>query len=123
MGLPPAFPSGSWTNIGKYWPLFPVACSGSTYFVLSEGYAFEGFGREMPNEYMAYCKEHGIFRKNPVKVPTREEAMKDAAALRKSKSWKAIKWKDSGQGYSFYIGDDQYAWSFIQKQAESIPIR
>ena len=123
MGLPPVFPSSSWANVSKYWPFFPVARSGSTYFVLSEGYSFQGFGREEPDQYIAYCRGHFIFRKTLIKVPTRREALKDVATLRKSKSWRAIKWKDSGQGYSLDMGDDGYAWSFIQKQAESIPIR
>ena len=124
MGLPPVFPSASWTNISRYWPLYPVAHSGSTYFVLSEGYSFEGFGGpEKPRDYIAYCQKHGVFRKTPLHVPTRAEALRDAAALRRSKSWKAIKWKDSGEGYSFDAGSDGYAWSFIQEQAESIPIR
>jgi hypothetical protein len=118
MGMPPAFPSSSWTSISRYWPLYPVAHSGSTYFVLSEDYSFQGFGGpEKSKDYIAYCQVHGVFRKTLLQVPTRAEALRDAAALRTSKSWKAIKWKDGGQGF------DEHAWRFIQKQAESIPIR
>jgi hypothetical protein len=124
MGLPPVFPSSSWANISRYWPLFPVAHSGSTYFVLSESYAFEGFGGpENPKDYISYSQRNGVFRKTLLSIPTRAEALRDAAALRESKSWKAIKWKDSGQGYSFDMHDDEYAWSFIQKQAESVSVR
>jgi hypothetical protein len=123
MGLPPAFPSSLWTNIRRYWPLYPVAHSGSTYFVLSEGYSFEGIGGpEKPKDYIAYCEQHGVLRKTLLDVPTRAEAMRDAAALRKSKAWKAIKWKDSGEGYSF-DESEEYAWRFIQNQAQSIPVR
>jgi hypothetical protein len=123
MGLPPVFPSSSWTNISRYWPLFPVARSRSTYFVLSEGYSFQGFGGpEKPKAYIKYCGEHGVFRKTLIDVSTRTEAMRDASALRKSKAWKAIKWKDSGEGYDFVESED-YAWKFILNQAESVPVR
>lgn len=96
----------------KNWPRYPVALYGSTYFVLSEGYRGGGVPED-PKDYLLYCQTNGVFRKSKVLVPSSEQALKDAAALRKSKAWAVIKWKDSGY-------DEESAWEFIQKQAESI---
>jgi hypothetical protein len=65
------------------WPLYPVALSGSSYFVLTEGFFCAGVPEE-PREYIIYCRENGVFRKTPVSVPTRNQALSDAATLRKS---------------------------------------
>jgi hypothetical protein len=121
IGLPPGLPSSSWTRISQNWPLYPVARSGSTYFVLSESYSFEGTGGpEDPMAYVSYCRTHGVFRKKIIPVPTRKEATKDAVALRLSAAWGAIKWTDSGVGYSFHINEDA-AWNYIQNQAKTMP--
>jgi hypothetical protein len=101
------------------WPLYPVALSGSTYFVLSEGYSLAG-EPEDPKAYIDYCRRTGVFRKKQVKVPTKAEALRDAAALRHSAAWQSIKWKDSGENWS-YTMDEGWTWEFIQKQAEGVP--
>jgi hypothetical protein len=103
----------------KSWPLYPISASGSTYFVLSEGYTLAGKA-ENPKEYLKYCRAEGRFRKQPVPIPSRAQAMKDLERLRKSEAWKAIKWKDKGQGFEYTISED-WVWDFIKKQAESIP--
>jgi len=102
------------------WPLYPVALSGSTYFVLSEGYSLNGIAED-PKDYIQYCRTNGVFRKTILVVPTREIAMKDVAALRQSKAWTSIKWNDSGENgnWSYHMSED-WAWAFIQQQAESI---
>lgn len=100
------------------WPLYPVALSGSTYFVLSEGYSLGGMPED-PKAYIQYCRQTGVFRKKPVEVPTKTQALSDASALRQSTAWRAIKWKDSGENWS-YTMDEGWTWEFIQKQAESI---
>lgn len=100
------------------WPRFPVALSGSTYFVLSEGYMLGGLAED-PKNYMEHCRKTGVFRRTKVPVPTRAQALQDAAGLRKSKAWQDIKWKDSGPGWS-YTMNEGLAWGFIQKQAGSI---
>jgi hypothetical protein len=122
IGLPEVS-SSSWTNVSKNWPLYPVALSGSTYFVLNEFYAFEGVGApEDPMRYIEYCQKHGVFRRAKIRVPTRKEATRDAVALRLSGAWRAIKWADSGQGYSFHMNEDA-VWSYIENQAKAIPGR
>jgi hypothetical protein len=103
------------------WPLFPVVLSSTTYFVLSEGYVGSGFP-EPAQHYITYCREKGIFRKRPVKVPGREQAMKDAAALRRSKAWKAIRWRNSSPEENETWRESQLG-EYIQAQAESIPTR
>jgi hypothetical protein len=102
----------------KSWPLYPVALSGSTYFVLSQGYSLGGVAED-PKRYIEYCRQTGVFRKMPVAVPTKAEALKAAAALRESAAWKAIKWIDSGNGWSYSLGGESQ-WEFIRNQAEGI---
>jgi hypothetical protein len=101
------------------WPLYPVAVSGSTYVVLNQSYTPKGKLEDITH-YLAYCKDSGAFRKNPVAVPTQEQAMKDAAAIRQSEPWQAIKWKDD-DGFSYPMGE-QWTWGFIQNQARTIPV-
>jgi hypothetical protein len=103
----------------KNWPLYPIALSGSTYFVLSEGYSLGGVPED-PKRYIEYCRQIGVFREKPVIVPTRAQALKDAAAMRESVAWKAIKWTDSGEGWSYTLGG-RSQWAYIQAQAEDIP--
>ncbi len=118
---PPGFGSLSLpdrTMPAKTWPLYPVALSCSTYFVLSEGYSLDGLDED-PRDYIDHCHRTGVFRKEPVGVPTRAQAVADASALRHSVAWKAIQWKDGGQNWSYAL-DEEWVWSFIQKQAEDI---
>ncbi len=100
------------------WPLYPVALSGSTYFVLSEGYTLAG-GLEDPRKYIDYCRKNGVFRTKPITVPTRDQALKDAEALRQSSAWQAIKWTDSGVGWRISM-EEEPAWEFIRQQAENM---
>lgn len=101
------------------WPLYPVALSGSTYIVLKEKYLPKDHPEDIKH-YMAYCQENGLFRNIPILVPTREQAMKDTAALRQSPSWKVIKWIDKS-GPSFPYGE-QWTYATIHSQAGAIPV-
>ena len=105
----------------KTWPLFPVASSGKSYFVLSEGYELAG-QPEVPKNYLKYCRTDGKFRTERVPIPTRDQALEDLRELRKSDAWKAIKWKDSGPGFSYTFSED-WAWRFIEGEAEKIPAK
>ena len=98
------------------WPLYPVAASGDSFFVLSEGYTLAG-AAEDPKQFLAYCRAEGAFRKKPVPVPTRDQARKDVAMLHESAAWKAIKWKDGGRGSTYTMSED-VIWLFIQVQAD-----
>ena len=101
------------------WPRYPVALSGSTYFVLSEGYELSGLPEDS-RDYIEHCRIHGVFRKTSIAVPTRAQALLDAAALRKSKAWTDIKWTDKDESWSYPMAE-ACAWEFIQKQANGIP--
>jgi hypothetical protein len=103
----------------KDWPLYPVAASGRSYFVLEEGYTLAGVAEE-PAAYLAYCHDHGIFRRSPVPVPTRAQAQADALALRKSSAWKALQWSYRSPNESYDLDEAATFW-FIQDQADSIP--
>ena len=100
------------------WPLYPVAASGKSYFVLGEGYMLAGLP-EPAEWYIASCHRAGVFRTQPVPIPTGAEARRDAEALRNSAAWKIIKWKDRGEGFS-YVLSEQQTWKFIQSQADAI---
>jgi hypothetical protein len=122
--IPLRAPNFGWLQIPEAsmpvenWPLYPLALSGSTYVVLKETYTPKGVP-ETISHYMEYCKDNGVFRKTPVIVPTREQAMKDTELLRQSTVWKAIKWLNR-DGISFPYGQD-WTWNFIHKQARTIP--
>jgi hypothetical protein len=104
------------------WPQFPVAASGSSYFILCEGYIWvEGqTGLDDPTSYIDYCRQNGIFRKQPVSVPTKMQALKDLAALRTSAAWKSIKWTYDFNGSTATLSEEKI-WTFIEGQANRIP--
>src|SRR5262245_50195199 len=101
------------------WPVYPLAASGSSYFVLHEGYFVAG-SPEPLTRYISYCRTKGKFRTERLPVPTRRQALKDAESLRQSEVWKAIKWKDEGPGTSYELSEEK-AWDFIKAQAEKTP--
>jgi hypothetical protein len=118
---PPAFGGLSlpWNSMpAENWPLYPVAQSGSTYFVLDEGYMLGGVAEET-RSYLDYCRSSGTFRRELVAIPTRDQALQNAACLRQSPNWKAIKWSHEGPGFHYYM-DEFAAWGFIQQQAEAV---
>jgi hypothetical protein len=100
----------------KNWPLYPLEQSGNSFFILSEGYLLSGLPENI-SKYIDYCRQNGTFRKTKVTIPTQEEAKKDATALRNSHAWRSIKWKDSGQGWSYSI-PESWVWDFILKQTD-----
>ncbi|MBC7815461.1 MAG: hypothetical protein IAG10_01020 [Planctomycetaceae bacterium] len=100
------------------WPLYPIAASGNSFFVLDEGYSLAGRAEE-PRHYLEYCRAEGVFRKTSVPIPTRAEAQKDVLMLRRSPEWRAIKWKDRGEGFSYTISEE-WIWKSIQNQADAI---
>lgn len=100
------------------WPLYPVALSGSTYFVLSEGYMLAGRAED-PRDYINYCRRVGVFRKTPVVVPFKVQAIVDVTLLKQSFAWKAIKWEDSGENWNYTFSED-WVWEFVHRQAETI---
>ncbi|MBB6049246.1 hypothetical protein [Armatimonas rosea] len=96
------------------WPLYPVVASGSSYFVLSEGYMLGG-SPEDPLKYLRYCQTEGRFRTQPVPVPTREQALQDVLAVRQSEAW-----KDSAPGRRYTMHEGA-VYDYLKAQADSIP--
>jgi hypothetical protein len=101
------------------WPLYPLAQSGDTYFVLGDGYSLAGHPESMIG-YLRYCKANGTFRKKQLPMPDGKQALKDFGALIQSAKWKAIKWRDSGGGWS-YSFSEQAVLGALKSQAEEIP--
>ena len=101
------------------WPLYPVAQSGATYFVLSEGYSLGGRA-EWTSSFLDYCRKTGTFRRKMVMVPSRTRAQSDAARLRLSPAWTMIKWTDEGPGTK-YVMDKEGVSKHIQNQADMTP--
>jgi hypothetical protein len=101
------------------WPHYPVAKSGSSCFVLSEGYMLGGVA-EPAEDYVLFCRQNGVFRTKRIAVPSKQTALRDAATLRNSAEWQAIKWTDSGQGFSYSM-DEKSCFVFIYEQADRIP--
>lgn len=99
-------------------PLFPVAASGNSYFVLGDAYLLGGWPED-PKHYVAYCSAEGTFRTKPVPVPTRAQAQQDTFLLRQSPAWRAIKWRDRGPRSKSEL-DEIRTWEFIKRQADSI---
>lgn len=103
----------------QQWPLYPVARSGSSYFVLGEGYVVDGVPED-PHEYIEYCRANGTFRREPVPVPSHEQAVRDALDLRQSAAWKSIRWLGQLGDYP-YAWDEPSTWDAIERQAAAIP--
>ncbi|WP_160148263.1 hypothetical protein [Rubripirellula obstinata] len=97
------------------WPMYPVAKSGGTYCVLSEGYSLAGHAEPIPN-YLTYCGLHGSFRAGHVPVPDRKVAMQEVDLIRLSKRWTKITWIKTGLNSSYTISEP-WTWDRIIDQA------
>lgn len=119
-----AVPSSMYTTwpvganpVSADWPLFPVALSGSTYFVLSNTPEFSSVGEaESATHYLEYCRLNGKFRRKPVPVPTRENVVSDAEALLDSAAWKAIRWDEESRAFEYEAG----IRAFIRLQIDAL---
>ena len=68
------------------WPLYPLAKSNETYFVLDEEYL--GCSEmEQVEDYIKHCQQEGEFLRTPVSVPTSAQALDDAKDLIGSNRW------------------------------------
>jgi hypothetical protein len=102
------------------WPLYPLARSGDSLFVLAEGRHGTGIPESL-TKYIAWCRSQGVWLDKPLPVPDRATAMRDAENLRAGAAWQAIRWKDRKQGNS-YTMHEAATWSWIAAQAERIPV-
>lgn len=97
------------------WPIFPLALSRWTYFALTPGYEIGGVPESL-SRYLTYCRTDGVFRREPIAVPTRAQALEDAEALRQSDLWKSLRWSES-----VWRADGSRTWEFLRGQAERVP--
>ena len=100
------------------WPLWPVVASGRSFFVLDSRYILAGVPEE-PREYVAYCRQHGVFRRESVPVPTRTEARRDADTLRRSPAWRKLRWSKASSP-STDSTTEPWVWQNVKTQAEAV---
>ena len=116
------------------WPIFPLARSGDTFCVFTQGYVLGGkteqigcvvFGTEpierteTISDYLKYCRQHGMFRTQQLNVPSRAEAVSDLTTLIESDLWKKIKWREDVPKLLYDYNGDWFGTSII-KQASTI---
>ncbi len=103
------------------WPLFPLVASGSSYFVLSQSYFYDAMGQgpETTAAYLEYCRQNGNFRRDPIPVPTRFQALHDLATLKKSHLWQKLPW-NKPNGKANY--PEMSVWGYMKDQALNIPL-
>jgi hypothetical protein len=101
------------------WPLYPLARSGDSLFVLAEGRTLAGVAESLP-DYISWCRRNGVWRDKPLPVPDRATALRDAQKLRAGAAWKAIRWQHKSQGSSYNYSEEQ-EWKWIEQQADRIP--
>lgn len=102
----------------KSWPFFPLCFSGNSFFAMSEGRLLAGYA-EPPTSYIRFCQSKGQFRKKLLFVPTREQALVDAARVRELSDWKNIPLKEEW----WHEWGEKRTWEFIRHQAKAIPKR
>ena len=82
------------------WPDLPLVFSKGIPFLLVSGYIYYG---PPPNvkEYVAYCRNSGVFRVEPYKLSCWSAGPDALHALFLSEKWSRIKWMDAGKGWSY----------------------
>ena len=93
------------------WPLFPVAKSGVSYFIVVNG-GRGGTGRSasLDDDYIQRCQSTGTFLTKEITVPTTQQFKADAELLRQSDRWSKEFPKSSGNAI----------WLSIQSQNPKI---
>jgi len=117
LGAPELLPLHSMKD--SDWPNMPFAIVNDVPLSMTLGYSLEGRA-EKPEDYLAYCISNGVFRTTPFPVPTANTASNALNIILTSPEWKALKWKDSGVGWSYSLSED-YAKETVWKQVENMP--
>lgn len=100
------------------WPDLPFAIVDGVPLCVYPGYALEGMA-EKGEDYLAYCKANGVFRKEPFPAATSLSASNALNTLFESAAWKVLKWKDAGLGWSYTL-DESYAKDRLREQLARI---
>ncbi len=102
----------------EVWPYLPFAITNDVSLSMTLGYSLAGFAERAGN-YLAYCASNGVFRTTPYPLPTPTSASNALHQIVSSAEWKALKWKDSGVGWSYQL-DEAYAKRMLWKQVENV---
>jgi hypothetical protein len=100
------------------WPDLPFVIVNEVPLSMNLGYGLVG-GSESATNYLAYCRANGAFRTNTFRVATRIAASNALGEVFASAAWKALKWTDTGLGWS-YVLDENYAKLGLWQQVENI---
>lgn len=100
------------------WPLLPMAEQDGVYFNLSGPLSIIAGGPPEPaSSYLRYCRKEGTFRRTPLKVPTRQEAIAAREALLTSERWRSAREQAARKGEAFSEGWHEFQ---LLTQARSI---
>jgi hypothetical protein len=100
------------------WPYLPFAITSEVPLSMTLGYSLGGFAERAKN-YLVYCASNGVFRTTPYPPPTQSAASNALHQVLSSAAWKALKWKDSGVGWSYEL-DEGHAKEMLWKQVENM---
>jgi hypothetical protein len=100
------------------WPFMPFAIVEKVPLSMTIGYALGGRA-EQADSYIAYCRSNGIFRTDLFPPPTPSGASNALHQVLASPAWKALKWQDSGVGWSYTL-DEVSARETLWKQVENM---
>jgi hypothetical protein len=100
------------------WPYLPFAITKDIPLSVTLGYSLGGFAERAGN-YLAYCASNGVFRTTAYALPTPTTASNALHQVLSSSAWHALKWKDSGLGWSYSL-DEGYAREMLWKQVENM---
>jgi hypothetical protein len=100
------------------WPYLPFAITNEIPLSMTLGYSLGGFA-ERAGGYLNYCASNGVFRTTPYSLPTPTSASNALHQVMSSPAWRALKWKDSGLGWSYEL-DERYAKEMLWKQVDNI---
>jgi len=116
LGAPELLPPHSMRDAD--WPFMPFAIVQNVPLSMTLGYSLEG-KPERAGDYLTYCMSNGVFRTQPFPVPSSTTASNALHQVLASPAWKALKWQDSGVGWSYTLSED-YAREMLWKQIENL---
>jgi hypothetical protein len=100
------------------WPYLPFAITNGVPLSMTRGYALAGFAERARN-YLDYCASNGVVRVALFPAVSAATASNVLDQVLSSPAWKALKWTDSGLGWSYSL-DENDTKAMLWKQVESI---